>query len=71
MDAAQAWRNANTNVTGLDLVDVYLNDAGRVSALSKAKSLPKNVTFVRSNLYVFVVHAAISHTERAFYSLTV
>ncbi|KAH9837354.1 S-adenosyl-L-methionine-dependent methyltransferase [Rhodofomes roseus] len=47
--AARAWKSAGTHVTGLDLIDLYNNDHGRVSRDREAEVPPRNVTFVRSN----------------------
>lgn len=60
MHAAQTWKYANTRVTGLDLIDVHLNQAGEVSSRYEAESVPKNVTWIRSNLYVVSLFALIT-----------
>lgn len=61
MHAAQTWKYANTRVTGLDLIDVHLNQAGEVSSRYEAESVPKNVTWIRSNLYVVSLFALSLH----------
>ncbi|KAH9929759.1 uncharacterized protein B0H18DRAFT_996133 [Fomitopsis serialis] len=50
LHAARTWRSAGTHVTGLDLIDLYNNDHGRVSSTREGEAPPRNVTFVRGNI---------------------
>ncbi|KZT73222.1 hypothetical protein DAEQUDRAFT_762161 [Daedalea quercina L-15889] len=47
--AARAWKSAGAHVTGIDLIDLHSNKAGRVWRDREADAPPRNVTFVRGN----------------------
>ncbi|OBZ79066.1 hypothetical protein A0H81_01444 [Grifola frondosa] len=55
LHAAKYWKSSHTKVTGLDLIDVHNNHTGQVFPQLEPVSVPKNVTWIRSNFVKYAL----------------